>query len=301
MWVKASGSDLATMTPEQFAVLRMDEMTPLIARDEMSDEDMVAHLARCMVDPALPRPSIETLLHAFIPAPHVHHTHPDAINTIAGCVDGEALARECFGDEVAWIEYIRPGFTLAKQVGEAVRDNPGLRLVILAKHGLVCWGDSAEQAYRTTIDVINRAAAFVNERTAGTARFGGSAPGAADALDAAQRDALLTQVLPVLRGALSSERPKILTVDTSPRVLEFVCSRDAAELVTVGAACPDHLVHTKRVPLWIAFDPATDDAATLAERIASQAAVYREEYRAYFERFAGHPTTGSPTPTRASS
>jgi rhamnulose-1-phosphate aldolase/alcohol dehydrogenase len=286
MWVKASGSDLATMAAEQFAVLRMDEMTPLITRDDMSDEDMVAHLARCMVDPALPRPSIETLLHAFIGAAHVHHTHPDAINTIAGCIDGEALARECFGDEVAWIPYIRPGFTLAKQVGEAVRDNPGLRLVILAKHGLVCWGASAHEAYATTIEVIDRAAAFVNERTAGTARFGGPGPGA-DALDADAREALLARVLPVLRGALSSERPKVLTVDTDPRVLEFVASRDAGGLATVGAACPDHLVHTKRVPLWIAFDPATDDADTLAERIASQAAVYREEYRAYFERLAG--------------
>jgi rhamnulose-1-phosphate aldolase/alcohol dehydrogenase len=286
MWVKASGSDLQTMTAEQFAVLRMHEMTPLMARDEMSDEDMVAHLARCMVDPALPRPSIETLLHAFIGAAHVHHTHPDAINTIAGCVDGEALARECFGDEVAWVPYIRPGFTLAKQVGEAVRDTPGLRLVILAKHGLVCWGASAEEAYRTTIEVINRAAAFVNERTAGTARFGGPGP-SADALDADAREALLARVLPVLRGALGSKRSKVLTVDTSPRVLEFVSSRDAATLATVGAACPDHLVHTKRVPLWIGFDPATDDADALAERIASQAAVYREEYRSYFERLAG--------------
>ncbi len=283
MWVKASGSDLQTMTAEQFAVLRMDEMTPLMVREQMSDEHMVAHLARCMVDPALPRPSIETLLHAFIPAAHVHHTHPDAINTIAGCVDGEALARECFGDEAAWIPYIRPGFTLARQVGEAVRDNPGLRLVILAKHGLVCWGDSAQEAYRTTIEVINRAAAFVNERTTGTARFGGPA---GEGLDDDRRDSLIAAVLPALRGALSSERHKLLTVDTSPRVLEFVGSRAAADLTSVGAACPDHLVHTKRVPLWIEFDPSRDDAETLSERITSRAAVYREQYRAYFERFA---------------
>src|SRR5262249_40062430 len=126
---------------------------------------------------------------------------------------------------------------------------------------------------------------FVNERTAGTARFGGPAPGA-DALDADRREALLADVLPVLRGALSGERPKILTVDTSPRVLEFVGSRDAGQLATVGPRGPDHPVHTKRVPLWIAFDPATDDADTLAERVASQAAVYREEYRAYFDRLA---------------
>ena len=140
-------------------------MLPLFERDEMSDEDMVAHLARCQVDPAAPRSSIETLLHAFVPAPHVHHTHPDGINVMAGAADGERLIAECFGDEAAWIPYIRPGFTLARQVGAAVRENPALKLVVLAKHGLVVWGDTAEEAYRRTIEVINRAAEFVNART----------------------------------------------------------------------------------------------------------------------------------------
>jgi rhamnulose-1-phosphate aldolase/alcohol dehydrogenase len=255
----------------------------------MSDEDMVAHLARCQTDPAAPRASIETLLHAFVPADHVHHTHPDAINVLAGTRDGERLVRECFGDEAAWIPYIRPGFTLARQVGEAVRRDPALKLVVLAKHGLVVWGDTAEEAYRRTLDVINRAADFVNARTAGDARFGGAAGGGAIE-DDDERAALLREVLPALRGAVSSERPKVLVVDTSPRVLEFVGSRDAPELTTVGAACPDHLVHTKRVPLWIPFDPSTEDAATLRERIRERAAAYRAEYRAYVERHADEAT-----------
>ncbi|HYZ29482.1 MAG TPA: class II aldolase/adducin family protein, partial [Thermoleophilaceae bacterium] len=167
MWVKGSGSDLATMGAEHFTPLRLDEMLHVFDRDEMSDEEMVAHLARCQVDPAAPRASIETLLHAFVPAPHVHHTHPDGINVLAGTVDGERLVADCFGDEAAWIPYIRPGFTLAKQVGTAVRENPGLNLIVLAKHGLVVWGDSAEEAYRRTIEVINQAVDFVNAATAG--------------------------------------------------------------------------------------------------------------------------------------
>src|SRR3954452_22646537 len=126
MWVKGSGSDLATMGREHFTGLRLDEVEPLIARPEMSDEDMVAYLARCMVDPAMPRSSIETLLHAFVPADHVHHTHPDGINVLAGAANGEELVHECFGDAAAWIPYIRPGFTLSKQVGDAVRSNPDL-------------------------------------------------------------------------------------------------------------------------------------------------------------------------------
>ena len=284
MWVKGSGSDLATMGAGDFTPLRLDEVLPLFERDEMSDEDMVAHLARCQLDPAAPRSSIETLLHAFVPAAHVHHTHPDAINVLAGTRDGERLVGECFGDDAAWIPYIRPGFTLAKQVGTAVRENPALRLIVLAKHGLVVWGDSAEEAYIHTIGMINRAAEFVNARTTGQPRFGG-------ALRHNGADTeLLHEVLPVLRGAVSSERSKLLLLDTSPRAKEFVSSRDASELVTVGAACPDHLVHTKRVPLWIPFDPEREDAAALSERIRTLAAEFRDDYRAYVERHADAET-----------
>jgi rhamnulose-1-phosphate aldolase/alcohol dehydrogenase len=287
LWVKGSGSDLATMDASGFTGLRLQEILPLYEREEMSDEEMVAHLARCQLDPAMPRASIETLLHAFVPAPHVDHTHPDAINAIAGAADGEALARACFGDEVAWIPYIRPGFTLARQVGEAIRADDRVRVVILAKHGLVTWGDSAEESYRATIEAINRAADFVNGRTNGSARFGGAGDGA---IDDERRGELLAELLPALRGAVSSERAKVLNVDTSAPVLELVDSVRAPELVAVGAACPDHLVHTKRLPLWIAFDPARDDAGRLAERIATGAAAYRDEYRDYVERF-GDATT----------
>ncbi|HWC26867.1 MAG TPA: bifunctional aldolase/short-chain dehydrogenase [Solirubrobacteraceae bacterium] len=289
MWVKGSGSDLATMGPQHFTPLRMQEMLPLLERDEMSDEDMVAHLARCQVDPAAPRSSIETLLHAFVPAPHVHHTHPDGINVLAGTLDGERLVAECFGDEAAWIPYIRPGFTLAKQVGMAVRENPALKLVVLAKHGLVVWGDSAEAAYRRTIEVINQAVEFTNARAAGRPRFGGSSADAGTIGDG-RRAELLRDILPALRGAVSSERAKVLVVDTSARALEFVSSEQASALTDVGAACPDHLVHTKRVPLWIPFDPAGEDAAALRARIREAAARYRDDYRAYVESYADETT-----------
>jgi rhamnulose-1-phosphate aldolase/alcohol dehydrogenase len=285
IWVKGSGSDLATMSARDFTPLRLDEILPLFTRPEMSDEDMVAHLARCQIDPAAPRSSIETLLHAFIPAAHVHHTHPDAINTLACSRDGRDLIAECFGDQVAWIDYIRPGFTLAKQVGEAVRDNPSLRLVVLAKHGLVVWGDTAREAYEQTVAVCNQAAELVNRRTEASPRFGGHAEHGGQ--DSEARQAVLHQVLPALRGAVSSRRAKLLICDLSPSVCELVDSRDGARVATVGAACPDHLVHTKRVPMWIAYDPARDSVEQLRERIVSGAAEYRERYEAYFERNAG--------------
>src|SRR5690349_15879879 len=282
MWVKGSGSDLATMGPEHFTGLKLDEVLPLMERDEMSDEDMVAYLAKCQISPAMPRASIETLLHAFVPAPHVHHTHPDGINVLAGTADGERLVRECFGDEAAWIPYIRPGFTLSKQVATAVRDNPRLKLVVLAKHGLIVWGDTAEEAYRKTIEVINQAVAFVNERTGDVPRFGGRD---------SEPSGSLHELLPAIRGAVSSERAKVLTVDTSDRVMEFVTSREAADLVTVGAPCPDHLVHTKRLPLWVSRENATPQG------IADLARKYREDYRAYFDAHAGEgDVPGDPDP-----
>ncbi len=288
MWVKGSGCDLATMGAGDFTPLRLEDILPLFERDAMSDEDMVAYLAHCQLDPAAPRSSIETLLHAFVPAAHVHHTHPDAINALACAQGGKELIVECFGADAAWIEYIRPGFALAKQVGAAVRENPELRLVVLAKHGLVVWGESAEEAYRQTISVINEAAEFVNERAGSSARFGGRAD--AGGLDEGARRGWLRELLPALRGAVSAENAKVLISDLSPSVTEFVDSADATRLVEVGAACPDHLVHTKRVPLWIPFDPASESLETLAARIIELADTYREEYRAYVDRHGDETT-----------
>ncbi|HEY2654544.1 MAG TPA: class II aldolase/adducin family protein, partial [Solirubrobacteraceae bacterium] len=284
IWVKGSGSDLATMSATDFTPLRLDEVLALFERDEMTDEAMVAHLARCQIDPAAPRSSIETLLHAFVPAAHVHHTHPDAINVLACSRDGKNLIAECFGDSAAWIEYIRPGFTLAKQVGTAVREDPSLELVVLAKHGLVVWGETAREAYEQTVAVCNRAADFANARAATTVRFGGRSDG--HRLDREAREEIVHAILPTLRGAVCSERSKLLLPDLSSTVREFVDSEAAASLTKVGAACPDHLVHTKRLPMWIPYDPGTDDLEALRTRLAPATEAYRSAYRGYFTEHA---------------
>ena len=283
MWVKGSGSDLATMSASDFTPLRLDEILPLFEREAMTDADMVAHLARCQLDPAAPRSSIETLMHAFVPAAHVHHTHPDAINVLACASDGAQLIAECFGEQAAWVPYIRPGFALAKLVGEAVRADPRLRLVVLAKHGLITWGDSAQEAYERTVWACNRAAELANRTTHGTARFGGPSV-RARGLDIDARAETLREVLPALRGLVSSERSKILIPDLSPAVLELVDGAGAAEVTNVGAACPDHLVHTKRFAMWVPYDPVRDSIEALGERLDAASHVYRNQYAAYVER-----------------
>jgi rhamnulose-1-phosphate aldolase/alcohol dehydrogenase len=293
LWVKGSGSDLATIVPGGFTGLRLDEIRPLAERDAMSDEEMVAYLARCQLDPAMPRPSIETLLHAFVPHPHVDHTHPDSIGAIVGTVDGERLAHECFGADAVWIPYIRPGFALSKLVVDAVAAHPEAKLVLLAKHGLVTWGETAEESYAATLDAINRAAAFIAEHTRDHAPFGGrSIEPAGDA----ERAELLAAVLPALRGAVSVDGARILQVDTSAEVLEFVCGADSPQLSQVGAACPDHLVHTRRRPVWVDFDPESEDASALRERIARRVEEWREQERAYFERYRDDDRLSDPSP-----
>jgi rhamnulose-1-phosphate aldolase/alcohol dehydrogenase len=284
LWVKGSGTDLATIRAEQFTGLKLDEVLPLEERNEMSDEEMVSYLAACQLRPDMPRGSIETLLHAFVPYPHVDHTHPDAINMICCAEGGERLAAECFGEEAVWIPYIRPGFTLSKQVGEAVRDNPNARFILLAKHGLVTWGETHQDSYGRSIEAINRAAEFVASRAGEP--FGGRS---VEPLSADRREALLAEVLPTLRGALSSGSEeathKILRIDyTSDDVLEFVCGRDSKELSQVGAACPDHLVRTKVKPLWVDFDPEREGAEELKAKLREGVAGYRREYEAYYAR-----------------
>src|SRR5918997_6672453 len=285
LWVKGSGSDLATIRAEQFTGLKLDEVLPLEERGEMSDEEMVSYLAACQLRPEMPRGSIETLLHAFVPYPHVDHTHPDAINMICCAEGGEELARECFGEEAVWISYIRPGFTLSKQVGEVVRNNPNVRFILLAKHGLVTWGETHEESYGRTIEAINRAAEFVASRAGEP--FGGRS---VEPLSHERRVTLLAEVLPTLRGELSSGSEeatyKILRIDhTSEDVLAFVCGRDSKELSQVGAACPDHLVRTKVKPLWVDFDPENEGADELRERLEEGVARYREDYEGYFSRY----------------
>lgn len=281
MYVKGSGSDLASMKAGNFTGLRMDDIRPLFERDDMSDEDMVAYLANCMIDAKHPRSSIETLLHAFLPFKHVDHTHPDAIISLCCADNGKALAKEIFGDRFVWVPYIRPGFKLSKMIAEGVLGNPKAELVLMEKHGLVTWGETSEEAYAQTIKIINEAEAFIEARVDEAKLFGGRkhAPLAADV-----RRSIVAQIMPTLRGAVSDSKKMILSYDDGDDVLQFVGGETSAKLSQVGAACPDHLVHTKVVPLFIDWTPNAEDVQGLIQKLKDGVAAYKESYKAYFER-----------------
>ncbi|MEF3304573.1 bifunctional aldolase/short-chain dehydrogenase [Paenibacillus sp. GYB003] len=284
MYVKGSGSDLATMKAGNFTGLRMDDIRPLFERDAMSDEEMVAYLAHCMIDAKHPRASIETLLHAFLPFKHVDHTHPDAIISLCCADNGKEVARDIFGDRFVWVPYVRPGFTLSKMIAEGVLANPQAELVLMEKHGLVTWGETSEACYAKTIAIIAEAERYIEARIDASKTFGGAK---CEALPAETRRDIAARIMPTVRGAVSDGKKMMLTFDDGDDVLQFVCGRDSAKLSQVGAACPDHLVHTKVVPLFVDWTPDAGDVEGLLAKLKEGAAAYKEQYKAYFERNRG--------------
>ena len=289
LWVKGSGSDLATMGAGRVHRAAAGEILPLVERDEMSDEEMVAYLARCQLNPAMPRASIETLLHAFIPAAHVDHTHPGHDRR-----DRRRRRRRAPGRGVlrlggaSGFPTSGPGSRCPSSSPRPLPSRPEARFVLLAKHGLVTWGDTPEASYEATLEAVSRAAAFVEEHGE-PAGLGGDA--AAVALDAAARDELLAAVLPALRGAVSSRRAPDPSAGHAPAVLDFVCvdGRGGSSRRSAPRA-PTTSCTRSGVPLWIDFDPSRR-----RRRAAARAA---RRGRARLPRAGARLLRGEPAPGR---
>jgi rhamnulose-1-phosphate aldolase/alcohol dehydrogenase len=277
--VKGSGSDLAFAKHADFAPVRLDDVLPLIGRADMSDEEMVEYLGRTLTDPKAPRPSIETLLHAFIPAAAVFHSHADAILQLINSVDPHAALDAALGADVLRVPYRRPGFLLSKEVGVAVRAAPEAPGLVLLNHGLVTWGSSPEEAYRRHLALVDRARAYVEARD--PAAVFAAEPRYVRGDEDRRRAAVA--LAPVIRGALGAEKRVILRYTDTPDVLAFVGSDRGRSASTAGAATPDHILTTKVHPLWVDVDdPADTDAVARAFAAALEA--YRATYAAYVSR-----------------
>jgi rhamnulose-1-phosphate aldolase/alcohol dehydrogenase len=281
LWVKGSGTDLATITPAGFAVLRLDELLPLYERDVMADAEMVDYLLRCALGPEQPRPSIETLLHAFVPAVHVDHTHPDAVIALTSSREGRRLAEATFGEEAVWLDYQRPGFEMSRRIAQLLEARPSARAVLLERHGLVTWGDGSEECYRNTIEVVTRAAKAIELAAGGSFGLGG--PKVAE-LGESESDALLAESLPALRGALLADADGVvLEVDRSPEAVAFASSTRAPEVSQIGAPCPDHLINTKHKPLVVPFDPSRAGSEELRHGFRRGVEEFAQWYRGYYQ------------------
>ncbi len=245
MRIKGSGSDLKTIEPSHFPGIRLDDLEPLLDRPSMSDDEMVAYLVHCLMEPGSPRPSIETLLHGFLPHDHIDHTHADALLSLTNTVDGPRHVEAVFGTEAVLVPYRRPGFVLSREVAEAVRRHPRARSVVLEKHGLITWGRSAKESYDVTIEMNTRAEEYARATGRGKKVFGGAAR---PPLSPEARRRIVVRVAPFLRGLLSGRPAATASFTPAP----------GSRVLLRFEATPDHLLYTRPRPLFVQDEAAVD-------------------------------------------
>ncbi len=288
LFVKGSGGDLRTAKRENFASLLMDKLLSLEAIYTAAAETgaktpiedaMVGMYPHCVFNLNPRASSIDTPLHAFIPAAHVDHTHPNAVIAIAASSNGRELTKEIYGDAVAWVGWQRPGFDLGLALRDCIAANPGIVGIVLGGHGLINWADDDKTCYELSLTLIEMAARYLDERDLGARVFGGAR---FDSPPAQERSNLLADILPRLRGLVSQQNRFIATVQHDADTLAFVNSVDAARLSELGTSCPDHFLRTKIKPLYVDWDPQGEDSAALLEKLAAGVIRYRSDYAAYY-------------------
>ncbi|MGC8654401.1 MAG: bifunctional aldolase/short-chain dehydrogenase [Candidatus Kryptoniota bacterium] len=299
MWVKGSGGDLGTMTKAGLAALYVDRLRNLknIYRGVEYEDEMVQLLNYCIFDLKSKAPSIDTPLHGFLPFKHIDHLHPDAVIAIAASKDGKKITHDLFGGSVGWIEWQRPGFDLALKLRRYVDENPGIRGMILASHGLFTWGDTSYECYVNTLEVIERCAEYVNDKIGKQrAVFGGTV---VEPPSKEERLKKAAQIAPILRGYCSSHNRMVGHFTDEESVLEFVNSRDLNRLAKMGTSCPDHFLRTKISPLVLNLKSDDSiDIEAVKEKLAPQFEAYRKMYSDYYDqcKHADSPPMRDPNP-----
>jgi rhamnulose-1-phosphate aldolase/alcohol dehydrogenase len=283
--VKGSGSDLKSVQRKDFPGVRMDDISALLDRTEMSDEEMVSYLAHALQEPGGVRPSIETLLHGFLSAPAIVHTHADAVVSLTNNNRAHDVLQAVYGKDVIALGYRRPGFKISRDVADAIAERPDAKALLLERHGTITWGATVREAYEATIELITRAEDAIAERKKGRRAFGGPR---VPVLEPPARRQTALAVAPRLRGVLSRGRRVVVGFDDSPEVTEFVSSVDAARVSQVGPATPDHTIYAKRLPCYVDAAGGEGTEALLAS-IERSIEGFVAGYTRYFEdhRFEG--------------
>lgn len=277
LWIKSSGSDLGSVTADDFVGVVMDDLQRLIEREAMDDDEIVNFITHVMVNPNGPLPSIETLLHAFLPFGSVLHSHADAILTLSNVTDSHQVIQEALGDDVVVVPYIRPGFQLAKTAALALRlRTSDIRGMVLLHHGLLTWGDTPKEAYALHEELIAQAEQYISNLPAPVIVRSPFLPND-------RRKELVQRIAPLLRKYLSADRRVLLSFSDNEELLSYSLRKDLGTVIERGVVTPDHLLFIKNTPmvLPVSFDLSNSDLLGLIE---SKVESYRQRYTNYFLR-----------------
>src|SRR3990172_6053856 len=305
LWVKGSGGDLRTSTRANFASLYMDKFLSLEniynkadvkgVKTEIEDAmvDMYRHTT-FNLNPAAS--SIDTPLHGLIPFRHVDHMHPVSVIAIAASKDQERLTQEIFEEEVGWVPWQRPGFDLGLVMRKQLEQDPGLKGLVMGQHGLINWAEDDKVCYELTLNLIEKAARYIEQHDKGEKTFGGQKY---ESLNETQRNKLLVRLLPKLRGMVSQKNRFIGTVHVIESVRQFVNSVDGLRLDEIGSSCPDHLLRTKIKPLYVDWNPQKESVESLLVKLEAGLVKYRSDYASYYEacKHPNSPAMRDPNPT----
>ncbi len=286
IYVKASGYNMAHIEPDGYTGLDLDYLKKLRALTDLSDEEMVNEFRTHILNARAATPSIETLVHVFVASKFVDHTHPDAILALTNQQRGKELVKEALGKNIVVLKYFAPGFKLAKAMADALEENPGAEAIVLMRHGLVTWGQTARESYGTTIDLASKAEKYLEQNARHPIVCRVYTP-------IATAEKRLTEIAPMVRGLLANptgnqDQPwerVILRPLITKDVLNFVDSDSGGELASTPPLTSDHLIRTKAFYLWVA-DPQFDDLQKLRDQFSTSIREYAAAYDAYVARYA---------------
>jgi rhamnose utilization protein RhaD (predicted bifunctional aldolase and dehydrogenase)/NAD(P)-dependent dehydrogenase (short-subunit alcohol dehydrogenase family) len=280
--VKGSGTDLRTIGPGGFTHLYLDRLGTMRERESMSDEEMMRLMRVCMLRDSDPLPSVETPLHSLIPHKFVAHTHDVATLSLTNTPSAREHVERLFGQRAAFLEYVRPGFPLAKRMAEKFGAGlpDGAIALVMEKHGLVAGGATAKECYANLTSIIARADEYVAEQHKGKHVFG---PRATPDLAEGERRAIAAAIAPIIRGELATLGWRsVLAFDDSPQTLDHIAGQLFPEVASRGVMTPEHIMRAGRRPLIIeahvvgAQHPPTSEKApskTAAPQTANKSAI----------------------------
>lgn len=284
MWVKGSGGDIGTLTRSGIAGLYTGRLRDLKnVYQGLHDEDrMVGLFNHCIYDLDSKAPSIDTPLHGLLPFAHIDHLHPDALIAVAAAKDSEKVTKEIWGDTMGWVPWQKPGFDLGLQLEKCLAENPGIRGIVLGSHGLFTWGDTSYECYMNSLEVIEMASEYIEQKLEEQGEvFGGQK---VESLPKEERLEKAAQIMPLLRGLASSENRMIGHFTDTDVVMQYINSNDLERLAPMGTSCPDHFLRTKIQPLVLDLDKNEDlsDADAILSKLEPAFAAYRQEYVDYY-------------------